>query len=64
MIYVGATYARLCAYAPYNSVEFKNSSLKTEASLTMQTYAAEKDMRLLSVGEMKSGKRLLLRILN
>ena len=45
VIYVGATYARLCAYAPYNSVEFKNSSLKTEASLTMQTYAAEKDMR-------------------
>ena len=45
VIYVGATYARLCAYAPYNSVEFKNSSLKTEAGLTMQTYAAEKDMR-------------------
>lgn len=45
VIYVGGTYARLCAYAPYNSVEFKNSSLKTEAGLTMQTYAAEKDMR-------------------
>lgn len=45
VIYVGATYARLCAYAPYNSVEFKNSSLKTEAGLTMQTYAVEKDMR-------------------
>ena len=45
VIYVGGTYARLCAYAPYNSVEFKNSSLKTEAGLTMQTYAVEKDMR-------------------
>lgn len=45
VIYVGGTYARLCAYAPYNSVEFKNSLVKTEADLKMQTYAAEKDMR-------------------
>lgn len=64
VIYVGGTYARLCAYAPYNSVEFKNSSLKTEAGLTMQTYAVEKDMRFAVSGEMKSGKRLLLQILN
>lgn len=46
VIYVGGTYGQGCVLMlPITLWSLKNSSLKTEAGLTMQTYAVEKDMR-------------------
>lgn len=47
-IYVGAEFACLCAYAPYNSVEFAENS--TVATLEAQEYKADKDMRYATTG--------------
>lgn len=47
-IYVGAEFANLCAYSPYNSVEFAANS--TVATLEAQEYKAEKDMRYATTG--------------
>lgn len=47
-IYVGAQFADLCAYAPYNSVTFAPNS--TIATLEAQEYKAEKDMRYATTG--------------
>lgn len=48
VIYVGAQPAKLCAYAPYNSVAFAANS--TVATLEAQEYKAEKDMRYATTG--------------
>lgn len=47
-IYVGAEFASLCSYAPYNSVVFAKNS--TVATLEAQEYKAEKDMRYATTG--------------
>ena len=50
IIYVGAKEAELCAYYPYGSVTFDDSSNKVKATLTATYYQASKDMSYATTG--------------
>lgn len=50
LIYVGASFAHLCAYAPYKAVSFANPAAPAEATLQAQRYAAAKDMSYATTG--------------
>lgn len=49
-IYVGATKAKLCAYYPYSSVTFDDSSNKMKATLAATHYQVSKDMSYATTG--------------
>lgn len=50
IIYVGAKEAELCAYHPYGSVTFDDSSNKVKATLSATHYQASKDMSYATTG--------------